>query len=241
MLDRPAGNVMQDYQNELALIGETLRRHAGGMSVTEIAQEFRQEQKYRWPLPRYPAHHRPGRDAGHRDGKSLHPLAEDPALRHAQLFEGTDLVVDEECRIVDVNENFLTLLNLSREKTMRKNLAHIQIPDVGVCELLETSTKDDDIPSRSGGRKGANAYSPGNLSRPSSTTAAGGSPAMGSYPSARNTVPLKGGVTENPVPEGSHDEGGMDGLRAESISRAAERRAFARRTRGKNPSGIVSG
>lgn len=86
------------------------------------------------------------------------------------------IVVDEEFRIVDVNENFLTLLNLSREKTVRKNLAHIQIPDVDVRELLETSTKDDDTPSRSGGRKGANAYSPGNLSRSSSMTAARGLP-----------------------------------------------------------------
>jgi PAS domain S-box-containing protein len=54
------------------------------------------------------------------------------------------MVVDEDLRIVDINENFLNLLHLSREETVGKNLAYIRTPDVDVRELLETITVGGD-------------------------------------------------------------------------------------------------
>jgi len=140
--------MMQDYQNELALINETLRKHPGGMSVTEIAKELGKSKN---TVGRY------------LDILLITGQVDMRAIGMAKVFTLSQriplsamlsyskeliMVVDEELRIVDVNENFLTLLHLSREKTVGKNLAHIQIPDVDVHELLETITKkpDDDTP-----------------------------------------------------------------------------------------------
>jgi PAS domain S-box-containing protein len=50
------------------------------------------------------------------------------------------MVLDNESRIIDVNDNFLALLNLSRKDTLGKNITYLSPPDVDVHELLETLT-----------------------------------------------------------------------------------------------------
>lgn len=48
------------------------------------------------------------------------------------------MVLDNESRIIDVNDNFLALLHLSRQDTIGKNIMYLSPPDVDVHELLET-------------------------------------------------------------------------------------------------------
>jgi len=50
------------------------------------------------------------------------------------------MVLDNESRIIDVNDNFLSLLNLTRQDTLGKNIEFLSPPDVDVHELLETLT-----------------------------------------------------------------------------------------------------
>jgi PAS domain S-box-containing protein len=50
------------------------------------------------------------------------------------------MVLDNESRIIDVNDNFLAILNLSRDDTLGKNITYLSPPDVDVHELLETLT-----------------------------------------------------------------------------------------------------
>ncbi len=50
------------------------------------------------------------------------------------------MVLDDKSRIVDVNDNLLKLLNLSRQETTGKNVTYLNPPDVDVHELLDTFT-----------------------------------------------------------------------------------------------------
>jgi PAS domain S-box-containing protein len=136
--------MMLDYKNELALIKDTLRKNASGMSVTEIAKALGKSKN---TVGRY-------LDilliTGQVDMRAygmakVFTLSQRMPLS-AMLSYAKELfmVVDETLRIVDVNENFLGLLHLSRAEVIGKNLAHVQTPDVDVHELLETLTKEQD-------------------------------------------------------------------------------------------------
>jgi PAS domain S-box-containing protein len=136
--------MMQDYQNELALIREALRKNPLGMSVTEIAKVLGKSKN---TIGRY-------LDilliTGQVDMRAygmakVFTLSQRMPLS-AMLSYANELimVVDEELRIVDINENFLNLLHISREETIGKNLVYIRTPDVDVRELLETITEDRD-------------------------------------------------------------------------------------------------
>ncbi len=145
---RPGHTMMLDYQNELALIKDTIRKNPGGMSVTEIAKELGRSKN---TIGRY------------LDILLITGQVDMRAIGMAKVFTLSQriplsamlsyakeliMVVDEESRIVDVNGNFLNLLHLSRENTVGKNLAHVRIPDVDVHELLLTITKkpEDETP-----------------------------------------------------------------------------------------------
>src|SRR5512136_1353345 len=52
------------------------------------------------------------------------------------------MVLDNESRIIDINDNFLKLLRLSREETVGKNVSFLLSPEVDVHELLDTITAD---------------------------------------------------------------------------------------------------
>jgi len=136
--------MMQDYQNELALIKETLRRNSSGMSVTEIAKALGKSKN---TVGRY-------LDilliTGQVDMRAygmakVFTLSQRMPLS-AMLSYAKELimVVDDDLRIVDINGNFLELLHLPREEVVGKNFAHVQAPDVDVHELLETITKGED-------------------------------------------------------------------------------------------------
>jgi len=78
------------------------------------------------------------------------------------------MVLDNESRIIDVNDNFLALLNLSRKDTLGKTITYLSPPDVDVHELLETLTtrfeeKEDTITLRIKDR--GSIFSNRNLSR----------------------------------------------------------------------------
>ena len=64
------------------------------------------------------------------------------------------MVLDNESWIIDINDNFLNLLQLSREDTLGKNISHLQSPEVDVHELLDTmqgiwEIRRPPLPSRS--------------------------------------------------------------------------------------------
>jgi PAS domain S-box-containing protein len=139
--------MMQDYQNELALIREALRRNPRGMSVTGIAKDLGKNKN---TIGRY------------LDILLITGQVEMRAYGMAKVFTLSQriplsamlsyaneliMVFDEELRIVDINGNFLSLLNLSREETVGKNLASIQAPDVDVHELLESIKNGQDTPA----------------------------------------------------------------------------------------------
>lgn len=137
--------MMQDYQNVLALIKGALRANPHGLSVTEIAKFLGKSKN---TIGRY-------LDilliTGQVDMRvygmaKVFTLSQRMPLS-AMLSYANELimVVDEELRIVDVNENFLNLLHISREETVGKNLAYIKAPDVDVRELLETFAEGHDI------------------------------------------------------------------------------------------------
>jgi PAS domain S-box-containing protein len=135
--------MMQDYQNELALIKEALGKNPLGMSVTEIAKVLGKSKN---TIGRY-------LDilliTGQVDMRAygmakVFTLSQRLPLS-AMLSYANELimVVDDDLRIIDINEHFLSLLNLSRKDTVGKNLAYIRTPDIDVHELLETITKGE--------------------------------------------------------------------------------------------------
>jgi PAS domain S-box-containing protein len=136
--------MMLDYQNELALIKDTLKKNTGGMSVTEIAKALGKSKN---TVGRY------------LDILLITGQVDMRAYGMAKVFTISQrmplsamlsyakeliMVVDEDLRIVDVNENFLSLLHLSRDDVVGKTVAHVQAPDVDVHELLERITGGED-------------------------------------------------------------------------------------------------
>jgi PAS domain S-box-containing protein len=132
--------MMQDYKHELSRIKDLLKEHLEGMSVTDISKALNKNKN---TIGRY-------LDilliSGQVDMRSF-GMAKVFTLSHrvplsAMLSYSKELimVLDNESRIIDVNDNFLTLLNLSRQDTIGKNIMYLSPPDVDVHELLETLT-----------------------------------------------------------------------------------------------------
>jgi PAS domain S-box-containing protein len=132
--------MMQDYQHELSLIKDLLKKNPEGMSVTDISKALNKNKN---TIGRY-------LDilliSGHVDmrtyGKAKVFTLSWRLPLSAMLSYSKELimVLDNESRIIDVNDNFLDILNLSREDTLGKNITYLNPPDVDVHELLEALT-----------------------------------------------------------------------------------------------------
>ncbi len=132
--------MMLDYKHELSLIKDLLKKNPEGMSVTDISKALRKNKN---TIGRY-------LDilliSGQVDMRTygmakVFTLSQRVPLS-AMLSYSKELmmVLDNESRIIDVNDNLLQLLNLSRQDTVGKNAAYLNPPDVDVHELLETLT-----------------------------------------------------------------------------------------------------
>ena len=132
--------MMQDYPQELSLIKNLLKKNPEGMSVTDISKALNKNKN---TIGRY-------LDilliSGQVDMRTygmakVFTLSQRVPLS-ALLSYSKELimVLDNESRIIDVNDNFLSLLNLSRQDTLGKNITYLSPPDIDVHELLETLT-----------------------------------------------------------------------------------------------------
>jgi len=132
--------MMQDYQHELSLIKDLLKKNPEGMSVTDISKALNKNKN---TIGRY-------LDilliSGQVDMRTygmakVFTLSQRVPLS-AMLSYSKELimVLDNESRIIDVNDNFLSLLNLSRQDTLGKNVTYLSPPDIDVHELLEKLT-----------------------------------------------------------------------------------------------------
>ena len=141
--------MMQDYEHALSLIKDLLKKNPGGMSVTDISNALNKNKN---TIGRY-------LDilliSGHVDMRTygmakVFTLSQRVPLS-AMLSYSKELimVLDKESRIIDVNDNFLMLLGLSRKDTLGKNITYLSPPAVDVHELLETISagfKDSENP-----------------------------------------------------------------------------------------------
>jgi len=132
--------MMQDYQHELSLIKDLLKKNPEGMSVTDISKALAKNKN---TIGRY-------LDilliSGQVDMRTygmakVFTLSQRVPLS-ALLSYSKELimVLDNESRIIDVNDNFLALLHLSRQDTLGKNITYLSPPDIDVHELLEALT-----------------------------------------------------------------------------------------------------
>ena len=132
--------MMLDYEHELSLIKDLLKKNREGMSVTEISKALNKNKN---TIGRYLdilliSGQVDMRTYGMAKVFTLSqrvPLS--ALLSYSKEFI---MVLDNESRIIDVNDNFLALLHLSREDTIGKNIMYLSPPDVDVHELLETIT-----------------------------------------------------------------------------------------------------
>lgn len=130
--------MMQDYQQELSQVKDLLRENPEGMSVTDIAKALKKNKN---TTGRY-------LDilliSGQVDMRTygmakVFTLSQRVPLS-AILSYSKDLimVLDKETRIIDINDNFLTLLRLTRRDAMGKNVAYLKSPEVDVREFIST-------------------------------------------------------------------------------------------------------
>ena len=134
--------MMQDYQQELIVIRDLLKKNPSGMSVTDISKALKKNKN---TIGRY-------LDilliSGQVDMRTygmakVYSLSQRVPLS-AMLSYSKELimVLDSESRIYDINSNFLNLLHLSRAETIGKNISFLQSPEVDVHELLENLSSD---------------------------------------------------------------------------------------------------
>ena len=132
--------MMQDYQQELVAIKDLLKKNPEGMSVTDISKALKKNKN---TIGRY-------LDilliSGQVDMRAygmakVYTISQRVPLS-AMLSYSKELimVLDDAQRIIDINDNFLNLLQLSRKDTLGKNIAFLQSPVADVHELLESIT-----------------------------------------------------------------------------------------------------
>jgi PAS domain S-box-containing protein len=132
--------MMQDYQHELSLIKDLLKKNPEGMSVTDISKALNKNKN---TIGRYLDILLISGNVDMRTyGKAKVFTLSQRLPLSAMLSYSKELimVLDNESRIIDVNDNFLALLNLSRKDTLGKTITYLSPPDVDVHELLETLT-----------------------------------------------------------------------------------------------------
>lgn len=142
--------MMQDYKHEISLIKDLLKEHLEGMSVTDISKALNKNKN---TIGRY------------LDILLISGQVDMRAFGMAKVFTLSKrvplsallsyskeciMVLDNDSRIIDVNENFLELLKLKRHDTVGKSIEFLNPPDVDVHELLdklatESGDKEDTI------------------------------------------------------------------------------------------------
>ena len=130
--------MMQDYNHELSLIKNLLKEHLEGMSVTDISKALNKNKN---TVGRY------------LDILLISGQVEMRTFGMAKVFTLSQrvplsamlsyskeciMVLDNDARIIDINENFLALLKLKRQDTVGKSIQFLNPPDVDVHELLDT-------------------------------------------------------------------------------------------------------
>jgi PAS domain S-box-containing protein len=134
--------MMQDYEQELIAIKDLLKKNPNGMSVTDISRALKKNKN---TVGRY-------LDilliSGQVDMRAygmakVYTMSQRVPLS-AMLSYSKELimVLDNESRIIDINDNFLKLLQLLREDAIGKNISFLQSPEVDVHELLDIITPD---------------------------------------------------------------------------------------------------
>jgi PAS domain S-box-containing protein len=129
--------MMLDYRQELDSIKGLLKQNPSGMSVTDISKALGKNKN---TVGRY-------LDilliSGHVEMRTygmakVYTLSQRVPLS-AMLSYSKELimVLDAEFRIIEINENLLGLLKLSRDDTIGQNIAFIKSPEADVHELLE--------------------------------------------------------------------------------------------------------
>ncbi|HVP93777.1 MAG TPA: PAS domain S-box protein [Methanoregulaceae archaeon] len=132
--------MMQEYQQELNAIEEILKKNSGGMSVTDISKALKKNKN---TIGRYlDILLISGRVDMRTYGKAKVFTISQRVPLSAMLSYSKELimVLDNESRITDINDNFLKLLQLSRDEAVGKNIGFLESPEVDVHEFLETIT-----------------------------------------------------------------------------------------------------
>jgi len=130
--------MMHDYEQELILIKNLLKQNPEGMSVTDIAKALKKNKN---TTGRY-------LDilliSGQVDMRTygmakVFTLSQRVPLS-AMLGYSKDLimVLDRESRIIEINDNFLSLLHLTRKGALGKNISYLKSPEVDVHELVNS-------------------------------------------------------------------------------------------------------
>jgi PAS domain S-box-containing protein len=129
--------MMQDYQHEISRIKDLLKQNLEGMSVTDISKALNKNKN---TIGRYLDILLISGQVNMRTfgmAKVFTLSQRVPLSAMLSYSKELIMVLDNESRIIDVNDNFLTLLNLSRQDTIGKNIMFLSPPDVDVHELLE--------------------------------------------------------------------------------------------------------
>ncbi len=141
-IGRLTSTMMQEYQQELIAIKELLKENPKGMSVTDISKALKKNKN---TIGRY-------LDilliSGQVDMRSygmakVYTISQRVPLSAMLSFsKELIMVLDNELRIVDINDNFLKLLHFSREDIIGKNISYLMSPEVDIHELLDMITTD---------------------------------------------------------------------------------------------------
>jgi PAS domain S-box-containing protein len=134
--------MMQEYKQELIAIKEILKKHTEGMSVTDISKALKKNKN---TIGRYLDILLISGQVNMRTygmAKVFTLSQRVPLSAMLSYSKELIMVLDNESRIVDINDNFLKLLQLSRQDTLGKNISYLESPDVDVHEFLDTITAD---------------------------------------------------------------------------------------------------
>jgi len=134
--------MMQDYQHELSLIKELLKKRPEGMSVTDLSKALGKNKN---TVGRYLDILLISGQVDMRTYGMAKVFSLSQRVPLSALISYSNeliMVLDAESRIIQINDHFLRLLHLSRDVTVGQNLAYLSPPDVDMHELLETLSED---------------------------------------------------------------------------------------------------
>jgi len=132
--------MMHDYQQELIPIKNLLKQNPEGMSVTEIAKALKKNKN---TTGRYldillisgQVNMRTYGMAKVFTLSQRVPLSAMPSYSKDLI-----MVLDNESRIIEINDTFLSLLHLTQKEAVGKNITYLKSPDVDVHELINSLT-----------------------------------------------------------------------------------------------------